>query len=156
MFSTTVNSIADSIPSDDENFAVTIDLSAVGWKSIGLVIAWAIGIAFAIAFPVWAFYNLKVEFPPIVGDDVGVTVCNQPVNVSVLMNDADPIGALDIRTVTIERTAAHGLVTPSPDSGIVTYSPHPGFVGRDVFTYSVRNKEGNRSSIGTVQITVNP
>lgn len=156
MFSTTVNSITDPISAEDQDFAVTIDLSRIGWRSIGLVIGSALVIAAAISFPIWAYYNLKIDFPPIVGDDIGVTACNQSINLSVLMNDADPIGALDVRTVTIERTAAHGIATPSPESGIVTYTPHAGFVGRDVFTYSVRNKEGSRSSIGTVQVTVNP
>jgi hypothetical protein len=157
MFSTVVNPILDpTIKSDDSDFTLTIDLSNVTWKSHAVVGFGAILLVLAIALPLWAYRNLKIDFPPIVGDDAVVTTCNQAINVQVLMNDADPIGALDVRTVAIERSGAHGLVTPSPDTGIVTYSPHAGYVGRDVFTYSVRNRDGSRSNIGTVQVTVNP
>jgi hypothetical protein len=144
------------IDSNDSDIVITISLARVGWRSYLVAILAGTAFLTAVFLPLWAYRNLKIEFPPIVGDDVGVTTRDQPVNIVVLMNDADPIGTVNLKTVTIERQASHGQVTASPETGIVSYSPEAGFVGRDVFMYSVRNGDGVRSNFGTVQITVNP
>ena len=110
----------------------------------------------AIIFPIWALRNLKVDFPPIIGDDIAITTRNQSVDINVVMNDADPIGHLNLKSVTIERRPGHGDVTSISDRGVVTYSPNTDFVGQDVLMYTVRNQDGARSSFGMVKITVNP
>lgn len=131
-------------------------LSQVGWRSYLLAISAGTALLVAIIFPIWALRNLKIDFPPIIGDDVAVTTRNQPVDINVVMNDADPIGLLNLKSVKIERAPGHGEVTAISDMGVVTYVPNPDFVGRDVLMYTVRNQDGARSSFGMVKITINP
>lgn len=131
-------------------------LSQVGWRSYVLGILGGMALLLAIVFPIWALRNLKVDFPPIIGDDIAITTRNQSVDINVVMNDADPIGHLNLKSVTIERRPGHGEVTSISDLGVVTYSPNTDFVGQDVLMYTVRNHDGARSSFGMVKITVNP
>jgi hypothetical protein len=147
---------SDPIRSADDASAVEGKLSQVGWRSYLLAISAGTALLVAILFPIWALRNLKIDFPPIIGDDVAVTTRNQPVDINVVMNDADPIGLLNLKSVKIERAPGHGEVTSISDMGVVTYVPNPEFVGQDVLMYTVRNEDGARSSFGMVKITVNP
>ena len=128
----------------------------IGWSSYLLVAAGSFAVVLAVVAPLWAFHHLKIDLPPMVGDDVAVTLRNQPVEIVVLRNDADPVGLVDPRTVTIEIPPLYGRAVPNPETGTVTYSPHAEFVGQDVFTYTVRNPDAARSSPATVTITVTP
>jgi|GEM_PF-835390 len=73
---------------------------------------------------------------PIALDDGTTTKENQPVSGEVLSNDGDP----DKDNLTINTTPVNsplnGSVIINPD-GTYTYTPNPGFVGFDFFTYRV-------------------
>ncbi|MBX9246366.1 tandem-95 repeat protein [Actinotalea ferrariae] len=72
------------------------------------------------------------------------------IDIAVLAGDTDPEGdALGVVAVT---DAAGGTVTINPN-GTVTYAPRDDFAGRDVFTYTIEDTAGNRST-ATVQIEV--
>jgi hypothetical protein len=58
-------------------------------------------------------------------------------------------------TVTIITPPQHGTVTIDPTTGIATYTPTPGYVGTDTFTYTVSDANGGTSNIATATITVN-
>lgn len=68
----------------------------------------------------------------------------------VLADDTDPDG--DALTIVGVTNAAGGTVTVNPDS-TVTYAPRDDFAGRDVFTYTIQDALGNRST-ATVQVEV--
>jgi hypothetical protein len=74
------------------------------------------------------------------------------VTIPVLADDVDADG--DPLSVTDVSDPAHGSVTIQPD-GTVVYTPDPGYIGDDSFTYTVCDDNGECTS-GTVTITVNP
>lgn len=87
-------------------------------------------------------------------DDFAITNPGMAIGVLVLTNDIDPEGALDTSSVATQSDPIHGTVTVAPD-GTVTYTPDPGFVGEDSFTYTARDLAGNTSNVATVTIRVN-
>jgi hypothetical protein len=108
----------------------------------------------AVAGPLWAFYNVKVAFPPMVGDDSGFTLINAPVNINLVANDADPDGSLDCSKLVIRTPPEHGIVTPNPQTGVCTYVPAIDYVGVDKFAYDIRDDEGVISNTGFCTVTV--
>ena len=69
-------------------------------------------------------------------DDMEVTEPDEPVIIDVLGNDAGYLCTLDPESVTILEHPENGTVEVNLD-GTVTYTPNPGFMGDDIFTYSV-------------------
>jgi len=88
---------------------------------------------------------------PAAKDDEVETTSGEPVAIDVRANDKDADG--DKMIVYGLTRPEHGEVTI--DGGIVTYSPEPGFVGTDTFTYKVRDGQGGRGK-ATVRVKVNP
>jgi VCBS repeat-containing protein len=90
---------------------------------------------------------------PMAVDDAYDAVQGTPLNVpapGVLGNDTDPDG--DSLSAALASDPAHGVVSLSGD-GSFTYTPDPGFVGTDSFTY--RASDGlAESNVATVTITV--
>lgn len=89
--------------------------------------------------------------PPVAQDDAATTVERMPVRIDVVANDEDgghpPLSVEDVTQ------GSNGTVTNNAD-GTVTYAPRAGFVGRDGFTYTVRNARG-LTDTGSVAVTVN-
>jgi large repetitive protein len=94
---------------------------------------------------------------PVAKLDTAVTPVNTPVVINVLANDTDPNagGALIPTTIVIIADPGHGL-TPmvNPGTGAITYTPDPGFLGTDQFTYTVNDNFGLTSNPATVTIQV--
>ncbi|MGH1563557.1 Ig-like domain-containing protein [Mumia sp. DW29H23] len=84
--------------------------------------------------------------PPTAGDVTATTDEGKAVDVTLKGADADG----DALTYTYAQPA-NGTVTGEGDS--VTYTPADGFVGQDIFTYTV--SDGTDSATGTVTVTVN-
>lgn len=88
--------------------------------------------------------------PPIaVGDSV---IANQdaPIAISVLVNDTDPDG--DPLTIASVGPVTNGTAAQT-DSGIVTYTPLPNYIGPDSFSYTISDGRGGTST-AVVNITV--
>lgn len=99
-------------------------------------------------------YAMFVESaPPSAADDLYGTTVGKPLSVAapgVLSNDVDADGdALAAQLVT---GASHGAVVLKPN-GSFTYTPDPGFVGSDTFTYRVTDGTFF-SGVATVTILV--
>ena len=122
----------------------------------GVAIAVAVVIFVAVAVPVWAFFKVRVEFPPMLGDDQGVTAANLPVTINLVANDADADGRLDLSSVTILEQPAHGIATVDRETGACTYAPGVGYTGNDKFSYQLCDNEGARSNIAFVTVVVQP
>jgi Big-like domain-containing protein len=120
----------------------------------GFVIGATIAIGAAIVVPLWAFFYVKVVFPPMVGDDSGVTTVNAPMKINLVANDADADGSLDLASVTLLKTPAHGIASVEPTSGLCTYAPELDFVGHDKFSYQIHDNGGAPSNIGFVTVDV--
>ncbi|MCC4214765.1 Ig-like domain-containing protein, partial [Leeuwenhoekiella parthenopeia] len=87
---------------------------------------------------------------PVANDDTAITETGVPVDGNVLVNDFDPDG--DAITVTGNSQPANGTVTVNPD-GSFTYTPEPGFVGEDSFTYTVCDS-GNPALCSEGRVTI--
>lgn len=87
---------------------------------------------------------------PIAVNDSVVTTTSQAVTIDVLQNDSDPDG----NSLSISATSrpAHGSVTRN-QNGTLTYTPLAGYVGSDLFTYTVIDGKGGTAN-GSVSITV--
>jgi PKD repeat protein len=92
--------------------------------------------------------------PPITNPDSATTLRDTAVTIDVLANDTDNQDRIDPRFVQFPAQPAHGTATAAP-SGIVTYTPAPGFTGVDTFAYTVFDQE-HVSLPATVTVTVNP
>jgi len=91
---------------------------------------------------------------PVAADDQFITKRDVPVNGNVLTNDHDP----ENQPLTVSTTPvvppANGSVVQNA-AGTFTYTPNPGFVGTDTYTYSVCDSQGSCAT-ATVTITVQP
>ena len=86
----------------------------------------------------------------VANDDAYTTAIDTDVSGNVTDNDNDPEG--DDFTVTSNTDPANGSVTVNPD-GTFTYTPNPGFVGTDQFTYTITDDNG-ATDTATVYITI--
>jgi large repetitive protein len=74
---------------------------------------------------------------PVAADDSASTTRDQPVRIRVTDNDRDPDDPDGHRTlVLVTRQPGHGTAEEQPDLTVV-YTPVPGFIGEDRFTYSL-------------------
>jgi hypothetical protein len=89
-------------------------------------------------------------------DDAAHTTAGQPVAIDLLANDTDPDGndQLDPTSVAVRSGPLHGTVSVDPGTGQATYTPAAGFVGTDVFTYTVTDKPGAQSKPASVRVRV--
>jgi large repetitive protein len=95
--------------------------------------------------------------PPVAANDNAATPVNTPVVIDVLANDTDPNsgGVLIPSSVIIVTGPSHGSKpSVNPTTGTVTYTPDPGFLGTDQFTYTVSDNFGLTSNPATVTIRV--
>ncbi len=95
------------------------------------------------------FKLVNCNFPPTAVDDAAVTNIGTAVTIDVMMNDYDSNGA-DVH-ICGNTQPTHGNV--SNFMGLFTYTPNAGFVGTDVFSYSLCNESG-QMDYGNVVIYV--
>ncbi len=74
--------------------------------------------------------------PPVANPDFYVTQVNIPADGNITDNDADPDGDDIILNTTPISNPSNGSVTVNANGNII-YTPNPGFVGTDVFTYEI-------------------
>ena len=98
-----------------------------------------------------AFTGLATDCnePPVAVNDTAVTQADTAVTIAVLANDGDPDG--DPLSVGAVSDPANGTVTINADN-TVTYTPDPGFLGTDTFTYTAF--DGEYEDTATVTVTV--
>lgn len=97
------------------------------------------------------FSFLGPSTPPNAQDDTAMTVDSVPVDIDVLANDIDPDG--DALTITAVTQGASGSASLTGTG--VTYTPNAGFLGTDIFTYTVSDGNGGIGE-ATVTVTVVP
>ena len=89
--------------------------------------------------------------PDAVNDAVDAVI-GTPKVINVLSNDTDANGdPLRVQSIT---QPLNGTATINPD-GTVTYVPNPGYVGNDIFTYTINDGKGGTDT-ATVTIAVKP
>jgi gliding motility-associated-like protein len=78
-----------------------------------------------------------INHPPVAIDDHSATEFYLPVTIRILYNDYDPDGD-SISLVSILSPPENGQLETNEDQ-TVTYTPNPGFMGVDVFSYLIRD-----------------
>jgi len=106
---------------------------------------WAVAVVSVVIRP--------VNDPPLAVDDTATIDKDTAAVLDVLRNDVDPEGGIDPGTLTIEHAPGKGSAVVG-ESGLVLYTPLPGFLGSDSFTYMVQDDQGATSNEATVQITI--
>ena len=96
---------------------------------------------------------LPINDRPVAVDDDATTNENTAVDINVLQNDFDIDNSVLSSSIVIASNPAHGNVTVQA-TGQVTYSPQSGFIGIDVFTYTIQDANGLKSLPATVTVTV--
>ncbi|MBI3468480.1 MAG: tandem-95 repeat protein [Planctomycetes bacterium] len=94
------------------------------------------------------------NLPPVAFDDQYFSRGDGAVQMPVLSNDSDPEGLLDVSSLTVVQPPLSGTTAADPATGILTYTPNPGFVGDDSFQYEVRDTAGAASGVATVIVHV--
>lgn len=98
--------------------------------------------------------------PPVARDDsVKIPINAKRAMIPILDNDYDLDGKDDIAGVRIVKYPSHGELEERDGNLIlindcVIYTPHPDYVGKDLFTYVVYDKHGAESNEATVEITI--
>jgi hypothetical protein len=98
------------------------------------------------------FDELPSGGPPVAVDDAATVAAGASLVVpapGVLANDID---LLDVLTAFPFGAPAHGTLSLEPD-GAYRYTPAPGYVGADSFTYVARDRRGGES-LATVRLTI--
>ncbi len=90
---------------------------------------------------------------PVAEDDT-LTVAYQAFGVvSVLANDGDSDGTLNVSTVTVISGPTKGTAVPQSD-GTIRYEHTNNVAGTDSFTYTVADNDGEPSNTATVTVTI--
>lgn len=98
--------------------------------------------------------------PPVARDDsIKIPIDAKRAIIPILDNDYDPNGKDDIAGVRIVKYPSHGELEEKDGNlilinGGVIYTPHPDYVGKDLFTYVVYDKHGAESNEATVEIII--
>lgn len=88
-------------------------------------------------------------------DDSATTDVDVPVEIDVLGNDFARLGVLDKTSVIITQQPLHGSLSIDPVTGVVTYTPDPGYSGPDSFKYTVAiDGDATIKDEATVTITI--
>ena len=77
-----------------------------------------------------------------------------PKLIRVLANDSDPDGSLDPASVNIVVAPSMGGAVAVNADGTVSYTPAPGFRGKETFKYTVRDQDGALSNAAKVTVSV--
>ena len=98
--------------------------------------------------------TVSLVSPPVAMDDAAATTEGKAVAIDVLANDMDD-SLIDATTVSVVTPPSDGATAVEPMTGIITYTPDPGFNATDGFTYTVADDQGETSNEATVTVTVN-
>ncbi len=98
-----------------------------------------------------AIFGYVRNTPPVADTDGGLYLCSSSTTIDVLANDTDVNN--DTLTVTAVSAPTSGGTATLNANGTVTYTPTPGYLGADSFTYTISDGWGG-TAIGTVTVEV--
>ena len=100
--------------------------------------------------------QILVNAIPVAINDNATGKVNTAIQINIINNDTDRDGnnTIDNKTVIIKSNPKNGILAVDPLTGIVTYTPNPGYSGSDSFTYTIKDIRGAESNVGTVEIII--
>src|SRR5690606_30329261 len=103
--------------------------------------------------PAFIAYNTNFITLAAANNDSATTMVDQSVNINVLANDnPDSYPELSNFSLSSNVTAQGGTIFHT--NGIVNYTPPPGFIGFDSFTYEICIHVGSNTSCDTADVTI--
>jgi hypothetical protein len=112
-----------------------------------------IGLTAAVASAVLGASIAMADAAPAINADTATTTSGNPVTISPLANDTDPLGDLVAGTMTITVAPMNGSADLVPDTGNVIYTPNAGFAGTDSFSYQVCDDQAT-AFCGSAMVTI--
>ncbi len=109
-------------------------------------IGWLIAVLVLATLPAFA--------QPYCGDDYQDIQMDTPEWFYVLGNDSSGEHPFDTFSLAIETQAMYGVADTEPFGGMCKYTPFPGFIGWDTFTYTIKDTAGQISNAAIVHINV--
>ncbi len=100
-----------------------------------------------------ALVTISANASPVAVNDAKGTFLDEAIDINVAANDFDRDGTLDLGSIEIVTQPTRGEAIPQA-GGFVQYLPCAGFLGRDSFTYRIRDNEGRASNVATVDTRV--
>lgn len=107
--------------------------------------------------PATVTLRLRSNQRPIAANDnfnYAFNVARPPMELTILANDRDTDGTLDVATVALVGSPSRGGTVVVNPTGTVSYTPAPGFRGTETFTYTVKDNLGAVSNSAVVRVTV--
>ncbi|WP_250656256.1 cadherin-like domain-containing protein [Alkalimarinus coralli] len=103
---------------------------------------------------VFSFSITAVNDTPVALADTASTFDNTTVSIDVVANDSDAdVGdSLDVTSLIVSQSPSHGVAVIN--AGKIDYTPGNGFIGTDVFSYTISDTNGAASNVATVTVTV--
>jgi gliding motility-associated-like protein len=103
-----------------------------------------------------------VNDAPVAANDNATTYKGLPVTFTILSNDTDIDGTLDIATIDLDpsSSAINSTFTNTSgtwvanSNGTITFTPAPGFSGNAMASYTVNDNDGATSNIATITVNV--
>jgi hypothetical protein len=89
---------------------------------------------------------------PLAHDQSITTNTNVPAKITLSADDKDNN---DLTAAIVDKPTHGNLSSINQDTGVLTYSPNPGFIGSDKFTFKVNDGKAD-SNNGIISITVKP
>jgi|GEM_PF-2771206 len=131
------------------------------------LVVFVLGIIFIIGF--WNSIiagspkKLGMLSPTAVNDSASTCMGNS-VNINILINDIVNNPALSLDTASVDLgpgsghslTVSGGTFTLDISTGLVLFTPNPGFIGSATAKYTVKDNLGNVSNLATITVKVNP
>jgi hypothetical protein len=99
-----------------------------------------------------ASVSVRVQPAPVAANDAATLPADQNVTINALANDMSTGGTLNLTSIKIVVSPAHGTAVVT--NGEVVYTPTMGYSGLDTFQYSVQDNLGTTSNVATVSIEV--
>ena len=90
---------------------------------------------------------------PVAVDNAVKTTFNTPIDIKIIDNDQDDGAVFDESTIEIVTQPQHGTVRINTD-GTVTYTPNVGYTGDDLFSYRLKDVNGNWTEVAKIDIVV--
>jgi hypothetical protein len=87
---------------------------------------------------------------PILGNPLG------PTGQAITPSGVIIPGSRLVDPVTIQTAPTNGTATADPTTGVITYTPNKGYLGKDSLTYVVTDSAGSVSRVATLSLLVNP
>jgi hypothetical protein len=91
--------------------------------------------------------------PPVANNQSVKTEVNKPVDIELTAYDSDANDKLTAQTVSPPLNGRLGEI--DQDTGVVTYTPNPGFTGTDSFTFNANDGKVDSNKAGAVGIAIN-